>query len=267
MKKITLAILMMAITASTAFAETVTIYTGPKGGGYHQDSKALKKRLEQRTLGKDYEFVIKSTAGSDEATLSSCSDDLSIWYAQGDALWKRETKDGCELVEAGLYGKEVAMLLFPPKSRNSKLSHIKAGDSVFVAKVGSGSELTAKNWRAIEKEYGRSDSWSDMELKNGDARRATAMAAKGKIKAAILVAKPNSKSVTKLIEQGWYPGKASDKDINDLLSGDQPLYSSTKYTAGDKTNWGYEVPSYIGTTVAIEEDHPDLYDALLGALE
>jgi hypothetical protein len=70
-----------------------------------------------------------------------------------------------------------------------------------------------------------------------------------------------------LLDQGWDLGELYDKDINDLKFGAKPLYKATKIKIGKNRGDGYVVPSFIGTTEAIERDRPDVFDALLGALE
>lgn len=259
---IALSVAVTLASVGMGWAQSITVFTGVKGGGYDSTARMLEQRLEQRGLTVE----VENRKGSDDITLQACSNDSSVWIAQSDALWKREMNEGCLLEVLADYGDEVGMLFFPPNSSNKKLSHLSSGDLVFVAGVGSGSELTFANQQSIEKEHGRSDEWSDAQKVTGDVRRLSALANRGKVTAAFLVTTPNSKSVQKMIDSGWRCGEMYDKDINDLMWGDKPLYEPVKYTAGKKTCWGYRVPSFIGTTEAIALDQPELFDKLLGAL-
>ncbi|MDE4297162.1 hypothetical protein PXK56_18415 [Phaeobacter gallaeciensis] len=262
-----LSLLGAASLATAGLAETVTIYTGTKGGGYDKQAQNIAARLAQRGM----EAVVENRNGSDDITLQACQNDNSMWIAQIDALYKREMKDGCYLSVVADYGDEVAMLLFPPDSDLDDLDELDSSHKVFVAKVGSGSELSFKNMQAIEKEHGRSDEWSDAEAVTGDLRRLNALANRGKVNAAFLVMKPTDNRIIKLLDTGWELGYLYDKDINDLKFGELPLYEAVKYETykGSKTvkAWGYVVKSFIGTTEYVESDNMDAFDAMLSALE
>ena len=260
-------LLGLAITASTATADTVTIYTGEKGKGYDAKAKVIAQRLAQR----GFEVEVENRNGSDDITLQAFNDPNSIWISQIDALYTREMKEGCFLPVVADYGDEIAVLLFPPKSKADELSDLTASHTVFVDKVGSGSELFWRSIKAIEMEHGKGDSWTKAQSSIGDLRRAQALATRGKIHAVLLVRKQNSGDLQKLLSTGWTIGEPYDKDINDLTYGAKPLYESKKV----KLQWGetygkgyvYTVRSFIGTTEAIEADQPKIFDALLGALE
>jgi hypothetical protein len=253
-----------------AFGESgVTFYTGVKGGGYDADTRIMAKRVAQRGI----ETQIENRAGSDDITLQACQDPLSVWTAQIDALWVREMKDGCYLPVLAEYGTEMAMIFFPPGSKHDELSDLDETSTIFVTGVGSGSELFARTIQFIEKEHGRGDAWSNATLETGDMRRINALASRDKVDAAIIVRLLTSDDITKLIDAGWSLGWLKDKDIDDLLYGDSPLYTGTKIkwsAPGNKTThkgYGYEVRSYVGTTETVELDHAGLFDALLSALE
>lgn len=272
MKKILLiAALTIAGATSLAIAaqaaQPITVYTGTKGGGYDKAAQNIAARLSQRNI----EISVENRAGSDDITLQACQNPNSMWIAQIDALYKREMKDGCHLSVVADYGDEIAMLLFPPNSDLDELDHLSGKHKVFVAKVGSGSELSFKNMQSIEKEHGRSDEWSDAEAVTGDLRRLNALANRGKVNAAFLVMKPGDARVQKLLDTGWTLGYLYDKDINDLKFGEKPLYEAKKVSVqvGSKTrkNWGYVVKSFIGTTETVELDNEEAFDAMLSALE
>jgi hypothetical protein len=260
--------LAMALALSTPLlAEPLTIYAGGKGGGYDAAAKTIAARFAQRGI----DAQVENRNGSDDITLQACRNPNSIWIAQIDALYAREMKEGCILPVIADYGDEVAAIFFAPGQRLDELDDLDASHTVFVDKIGSGSELAWRTMVSIEQEHGRGDDWSKAQTSTGDLRRATALANRGVVHAALLVRKPNSTDFTRLLEQGWSLGQLYDKDINDLMYGTRPLYEAEKLTitAGGKNHrdWGYVVRSFIGTTETIERDEIDIFDALLGAVE
>ena len=250
-----------------AHAEPLTIYTGGKGGGYDGKAREIAQRLAQR----GYDVEVENRNGSDDITLQSCQNDVSMWISQIDAIYTREMKDGCYLPVVADYGSEVAAIFFWPSSRLDELSDLDDSHTVFVDKVGSGSELTWRTMVSIEQEHGRSDDWTTASVMTGDLRRATALANRGKLHAVLLVRKTNSKDFERLLDAGWELGELYDKDINDLEYGTKALYEGVKVnlTAGGKAHrdYGYIVRSFIGTTETVELEHADLFDAMLGATE
>lgn len=256
-------------TVSPLHAEPVTIFTGAAGGGYDTKAVGIGERLVQRGV----EVEIVNRKGSDDITLQACASETpAVWIAQKDALWKRETKDGCRLVDLAVYGKEYAMIFFPPKSGNNELSDLDAEDTVLVDRVGSGSELAWTNMVSIEEEYGRGNDWSKAQTSAKTVRRADSMASRGTIQAVFLVRTLGSSDVANLLENGWKLGEMYDKDINDQMWNGAPLYEAEKVTItmnGKKAgkDWAYVIPSFIGTTAAVERDHPDTFDAIFSALE
>ena len=267
MKLLTLAA-VTALLSLPAHADGVTIYTGAEGGGYDGKAREIAQRLEQRGLSP----VIQNRKGSDDITLQACSsDNPAVWIAQKDALYKREIQDGCPLVDLVLYGKEYAMIFFPPESDQNELSDLSASDTVLIDRVGSGSELAWRNMAAIEKEHGRGNEWSDAQTATKSVKRATSMASRGTVQAVFLVRTLNSADVTSLLEQGWELGEMYDRDINDLEWNGAPLYEAEKVTLtlnGKKAgkDWAYVIPSYIGTTAAVERGDEDTFEAILSAL-
>lgn len=268
MKRLTI-IAIAACLPFAAAAQDITFYTGGEGGGYDGKARDIAQRLDQR--GQSVEIINRN--GSDDITLQACNNpENAAWIAQKDALWVREIQDGCTLVDVGIYGTEYAMIFFPPNSRNDELSHLSEGDSVLVDKVGSGSELTWRNMVSIEAEHGGSDAWSQANIVAESPKRATSMASRGTVQAVFLVRTLQSKDVTALISQGWDLGYMYDRDINDLQWNGGPLYEAEKVAiirdgSRKDRDWAYVIPSYIGTTEAVERNNPDLFDALLSAAQ
>jgi hypothetical protein len=256
-------LLGLMLCASIAVADPLTIYAGGKGGGYDAAAQSIAARLNQRGI----DAVVENRGGSDDITLQACRNPNSVWIAQIGALYTREFKDGCYLPVIANYGDEVAVLMFAPGAKLDELSDLDAKHTVFVDKIGSGSELTWRTMVAIEKEHGKSNAWTQATLETSDLRRATALAGRGLVHAALLVRKPNSPDIKRLLDQGWELGELYDRDINDLKFGAKPLYKATKVKIGKQRGDGYIVPSFVGTTEAIERDSLDIFDALLGALE
>ncbi|TNE66816.1 MAG: hypothetical protein EP336_09365 [Rhodobacteraceae bacterium] len=263
MKMFLTAVALAMTLSSPSTAEPLTIYTGAKGGGYDAAAKTIAARLSQR----GFDVIVENRNGSDDITLQACRNGFSVWIAQIDALYAREFKDGCYLPVVANYGEEVAALFFAPGAKLKDLGDIDGATTIFVDKVGSGSELTWRTMVAIEKEHGRGDKWTEAQTETSDLRRATALANRGLVQAIILVRKPNSEDFARLIEQGWTLGDLKDKDIDDLKFGASSLYARTKIVIGKAKGDGYLVPSFIGTTEAVEADMPEVFDALLGALE
>lgn len=264
--KITILAALIATIAHPVFAE-VTIYAGAKNGGYDAAARTIAKRLSQRGIDAN----VENRAGSDDITLQACNNGSSIWISQIDALYTRELKDGCFLPSLSLYGEEKAVILFPPKSKLDELDDLSEKHTVFVDKVGSGSELFWRTIQDIEAEHGRGSDWINASSETGDIRRLQALASRGKIHAAILVRKPNSADLAKLLKTGWAIGELYDRDINDLKYGDQPLYEGDKirleFDGKRYKGYGYTVRSFVGTTESVETNNPDLFDAILGSLE
>lgn len=256
--------------ATTALAENppITIYTGGEGGGYDTQAQVIAQKLTQR----GETVTVVNLNGSDEITLNACRDEYSMWIAQKDALYIREVKDGCVLIDLGLYGNEYSMLFFPPDSDLDEISDLDSSHKVLVDRLGSGSDLTWGNQVAIDIEHGGTDSWTEAEVEYGSVRRATSLATRGNIHAAFLVNTRGSDNVKLLLSQGWTLGYNWDRDINDLTYGSNPLYEQEKITVDDgngnsQKNWAYQIPSFIGTTEAIERNFPDLFDDMLSAVE
>jgi len=266
------ALLSLTIGMSASFAQTMAdpmvIYTGGKGGGYDAAAKNLVARMEQRGVT----AVVENRAGSNDITLQACKNPNSGWIAQIDALYVREMTDGCSLIVLGDYGTEMAAIFFSEKSGLDDMDDLTANHTIFVDKLGSGSELFWKTAVSIEVEHGGSDEWIEANVITGDLRRATPMANRGKIHAIVLVRSlAKSGDFTKLLKQGWVLGQLWDKDINDLQYGTTSLYDPEKFELivdGKRhRNWGYSVKSFIGTTEAVEMDNYDVFDAMLSALE
>jgi hypothetical protein len=257
----------LSATAFWAAAQDLTIYTGREGGGYDAKARELAQRLAQRQINAS----IENRNGSDDITLQACRNPQSLWIAQKDALWLREQNDGCYLVDLGLYGEEVAMLFFPPGTSKNELSDIDSSDKILVDRIGSGSELSWKTMVKIEKEFGRNNEWASATTVAEAVTRAQSLASRGEIDAVFLVRTTNSKDFERLIEQGWRLGELYDRDINDLQYGSRPLYESReielRFGGKDYLEYGYVIPSFIGTTEQVERSNPELFDTLLNALQ
>jgi TRAP-type uncharacterized transport system substrate-binding protein len=270
MKQLILASFLAAVTLFStsywAFAQDLTIYAGVEGGGYDARAQDIAKRLSQRQIA----TTVVNRAGSDDITLQACRDPQSLWIAQKDALWLRE-QEGCYLVDLGVYGEEVAVILFPPGSRLTKLSHLEARHRVLVDRVGSGSELSWRTMVKIEREFGRSNSWSAATTVSEAVARAQSLAQRGEIDAVFLVRTTGSPDLKRLLDQGWILGEMYDRDITDLKYGNRPLYESRRVEINDSNNrrfrnYAYVVPSFIGTTEQVERSNPQMFDELLRAL-
>ena len=260
--------LALALIAGSANAENVTIFTGKEGGGYDAAARTVAERLSQR----GHVVTIVNRNGSDDITLQACAATGPVmWIAQKDAVWTREMRDGCALVDVGVHATEYAMLFTPPKARADELDELRADDAVLVDGVGSGSELTWRTMGAIEAEHGRGDAWATARAENATPTRAASMAERGTIQAVMLVRTPQSTDVRRLLEAGWKLAYLYDRDINDLEWNGTPLYESVQIEVTDRgrklgKNYGYAVPSFWGTTALVERDYPALFDDMVSAV-
>lgn len=234
MKSTILALLATTI-ALPALAEPLIIGAGKAGKGYDNAAQKLAIRLSQRNT----DAVVSNFEGSDEITLALCNSRADIGYSQIDAIYARG-QEGCFLKPIGIYGTEYAQIWFPPKSRLDELEDLTAEHKVLVDTIGSGSELFWNTIVSIETgDDGSSDEWAKAQPEYEPIDMAPTLASFGEIDAVIMVRKPGSDDAQFLHEQGWFPGWIYDKDINDLMFNDVPLYAS------DNSYQTYEVRSFL----------------------
>lgn len=239
-----LTVLIAMTPIAAAAAETFRIAVGQPGRGYEARGKVIAQRIPGAT--------VINFEGSDDISKAICSDDAEMGIMQLDAIYLR-SKDGCTLQVVANYGSEFAFILFPPKSPHDSLHDLTAQDTVMADTIGSGSDLFWQNIRAIDREFGGSDKWTEAKTMSSPIipSMATAMAGTKQVSAIIMVGNPNSQEVIDLYAQGWTAGDLSDKDINDLQFNGSNLYNResvkigpTGFMKGD-TESVYVVPSYI----------------------
>ena len=238
------AALALALTAGAASADVV-VATGKSGGGYDKAAQTLSQRIAQRGIQNE----VVNMNGADEISLAVCGDKAQIGYMQIDAFYAR-SKDGCSLKAIANYGTEQAYILFPPKSSYGKLSDLSEKDTVLVDTVGSGSELFFRTIQRIEKEEGRGDAWSNASLNTDGLDIAPAAGEMGDVQAVVMVRKPNSPDMARLLDLGWSLGELWDRNIDDLKFNGQSLYTSQKVQlldgAGKKhRGYAYDVSSFV----------------------
>jgi hypothetical protein len=256
--------------ASMTFAqdktEALVIATGKAGGGYDKASHATSTRMSQRGWKN---ITILNTNGSDEITLAACNGNADIWWSQIDAIYARSL-EGCILDPVAFNGAEYAILMFPPDSDNSKLKHIGSDDIVAVDKIGSGTELFWNTVVGIETgDNGTGDDWASAKVANVPMNsKALVSAAKaGKLTAVVMVRKPDNVDILNMLALGWTFGEFYDKDINDQLFNNKPLYASIELELlPDAENYVYEVNSFVGVSPE-HTDNDDLRSDLLDSVE
>jgi hypothetical protein len=233
--KSTILSLILATAAFPAFSEPLIIAAGKASGGYDMAAQRLAQRLQQRNT----DAVVSNYNGSDEITLALCQKAADIGYAQVDAIYARG-QEGCFLKPIGIYGTERATIWFPPNSDNNELEDLDASSKILVDTVGSGSELFWNTIVSIETgDDGTNDSWSLAQPVYESLDMAPTLGSFGDIDAVLIVRKEGSADFAFLEESGWTLGWVYDKDINDLLFNDVPLYESDSH---DQT---YKVRSYL----------------------
>lgn len=245
MKSLKIATIASLLFAGAASADPLTVATGKSGGGYDKAAQTLSQRIAQRGI----ENTVVNMNGSDEISLSLCRNSAQVGYMQIDAFYAR-SKDGCSLKAVANYGTEQAYLLFPPKSKYDELSDLSEKDTVLVDTVGSGSELFFRTIQRIEKEEGRGDAWSKVSLNTDGLDIAPAAGEMGDVQAVVMVRKPNSPDMARLLDLGWTLGELWDKNIDDLSFNGQPLYASQKIVLQDGSGkkhrgYAYDVSSFV----------------------
>lgn len=263
---LTLAAMLCGATLA-AHADTITIATGKQGGGYDRRAQEISQRLEQRGL----ETTVQNLNGSDEISLAICQGRADIGPMQIDAIYAR-AMEGCTLKPVAVYGSEFAFILFPPGSDADELEDLTPQSAVLVDTIGSGSDLF---WRTIVRietgEDGDGDEWSAARVVNDPLELAHASATMGDIHAVVLVRKPDSADVLRLIDLGWSLGQLWDRDIDDLQFNGQPLYAGQKVALkwGNKTvkNYAYQVRSLIVASPKIADGNRQSFAAITAAAQ
>ncbi|WP_282091308.1 hypothetical protein [Epibacterium ulvae] len=252
MKKLALTIALLL--GTPALAEDISIATGKLGGGYDAAANSLQQRLEQR----GFDVEIDNYAGSDEITLALCSGDANLGIAQIDAVDARAS-EGCNLKPVGVYGEEIAVILFPPKSRLDELDDITADHAVLVDTIGSGTDLF---WHTIVRietgDDGNKSAWSKVRPVNEPVDLAETLASFGEIDAVMMVRTPKSPDIENLLKRGWTLGELHDKDLDDYKFGDASLYEGRKITLKGsyrkQKGYGYTVRSFYLVTSDLAAD-------------
>lgn len=265
--KTTISTIALALFAGQASAEAVTIATGKPGGGYDRRAQEIAQRLEQR--GQAVEVV--NLNGSDEISLAVCGGRAGLGLMQIDAIYARAMDMGCDLKPVGVYGTEYAMLLIPPGADKDELDDFGAGDAILADTIGSGSDLWLRTAIGIETgEDGDGDEWAKVRIVNDPLELAHASASMGEINAVLLVRKPNSPDVIRLLDLGWTLGYLWDRDLDDLTFKGQPLYAGEKIaisvSSGKQKNWAYQVRSFIVASQKIATGDRKVFAAITAAV-
>lgn len=265
--KLILALATLCSLACTAQAEILTIATGKAGGGYDKRAQEIALRLEQRGLPVE----IVNLNGSDEISLAVCGGRAGIGLMQIDAIYARALDGGCDLKPVGVYGTEYAMLLIPPGADKDELSEFGADDAVLADTIGSGSDLWLRTAIRIETgDDGDSDDWSKLRIVNDPLELAHASATMGEIAGVVLVRKPGSPDVVRLLELGWTLGYLWDRDLDDLQFKGQPLYAGEKIEVQANSvksrNWAYQVRSFIVASQSVAGGDRKAFGAITAAV-
>lgn len=257
---------LIAKPAAAAEAQYV-IATGKAGGGYDKRAQDMAERLKQRQMLTD----VINLNGSDEISLAVCGKRAQIGIMQVDAIYARSL-EGCTMKPVGVYGEEVAVILFPPKSDMDELSDLTAQSAVMVDTIGSGSDLFWNTIVRIETgDDGSGDEWAKARVVNDPLELAVASATMGDVQALVLVRKPDSPDITRLLELGWTMGELWDKDVNDLQFRGAELYESAKidirYGASKARDYGYVVRSFIVVGNDVANGDRNAYAAIVKAAQ
>jgi hypothetical protein len=240
------ALLLFAMPMSAQEQLAITIATGSEGKGYDKDSRNRAESLRQS----GFQVTIDNMAGSDQITKALCNNTHNMGWSQLDAVWLR-SMEGCDLTAVGVYGYEGVFLLFPPGSPNDSLSDLDETDTVLVGEIGTGAHITFGTMKKIEKgDDGSNDAWANAQVLAQPYTVSSAAAMNKKISAVLMVRKGGAADLVGLISKGWTFGYLYDKDLDDLMVGDSPLYMSEKFCINngeraETCNWIYAVSSGI----------------------
>lgn len=256
------AIMFMFSFAKTAFGQEQTykinIATGVSGGGYDKDTKIKSAMLAQS----GFDVTVTNMNGSDEISKSLCLGQNNMGWVQLDVMWKR-SNEGCNLTPVADYGFEYAMILFPPKSDLRDLGDLNESHTILIGTVGSGPNVTFNNMKSIELgENGSKTKWAFVNTENLPFEAAAGLANAKQIDAIFLTHKVDSKILLNLLDKGWIFGSLYDKDIDDQLYRDEPLYESLSLCIKgkkEKCNYVYKVP----TVIAVNDDIANNQDFFL----
>lgn len=248
-------------------AQPINIATGKAGGGYDRRAQQIEQRLEQRGIV----ATTRNLNGSDEISLAVCAGRADLGIMQIDAIYAR-SQEGCTVKPIAVYGVEYAVFLIPPRANISKLSHLTAADAVLVDTIGSGSDLF---WRTIVRietgEDGTGDEWAQARVINDPLELAQAAAEMGDISAVVLVRKPDSPDITRLLDLGWTLGEMWDRDIDDLQFNGAPLYASEKVSVvwGNRKAraYAYQIRSLIAANTRIASGDRTTFAAITSAAQ
>lgn len=261
MKKTLLALAL--ILPSALAAQDFVVVAGKQGGGYDKKAQEIAQRLTQRGI----KAVVENANGSDEITLALCGGTGSLGITQIDAIYAR-AKDGCDLKPVGVYGEEIAVLMFPPKSENDELSDLGESDTIMVDAVGSGTELF---WRTIVStengEDGSGDGWAKAQPSNDPLEMAHTAATFGDVSAVLLVRKASSADILRLLELDWTVGEMWDKDIDDLIYKKAPLYESKEVPFAGYSQWVYAVRSFMVVPPVVANGDRKTFAAITAAVQ
>lgn len=255
---------VVALSVSAAFAQDITIATGRQGGGYDAAAQTLTQRVAQRGVT----ATVQNMNGSDEISLALCRNAAQVGYMQIDAFYAR-SKEGCQLKAVANYGTEVAYLLFPPRSPIDELDEMSESDVILVDTVGSGSELFVRTIQKIETEEGGGDDWSKASLNTDGLDIAPAAGEMGDVQAVIMVRKPSSPDMVRLLDLGWTLGWMKDRHIDNLEFNGKPLYEAVKVEFRDSSNkrhkgHGYQLSSFVVTNKELTSNK-DLFGKIVAA--
>jgi len=244
MKKMLLSVAAAAaMLGSAVFADPVVIGAGKEGRGYDKWAKDIAAAFSQR----GQEAVVQNFAGSDEITLSICSDKVTFGPAQKDAAYQR-AMEGCELMELWTYpSEEYIFLMVPPDSNIDELEDLTSSSKIATDAAGSGSDFTLRQLRRIELgEEGNKSDWANAAIENRSLKSAMGLGAGGKLDAVFFVGSRGSDDVKFFLKNGWEPVEVYDKDLNDLAFNGKPLYEGDDIIVPDYGKvYTYRVDTFI----------------------
>jgi len=253
---------MTMISVGSATAADAVLCAGVEGGGYDK----LMKRVAVEVNKKGHNVTVLNTEGSEDILNNLTQGKCAYGPAQNDIQWLLGKSDGAI---AGLEGPvilytETPQLVCSRQSGYDELSDLQEGDQVLVGGIGSGSALTWQTMVEIEKEFGRTNSWSKAKPVNGDLSNAGSALTRNQVKCAFGVGSLPINWVTEAVTDRRFQHTIAyiyDKDINDLVVNGVSLYEPA---AVKKTVYGAYFETYAIPAVLFRGTAP--IDNALGKL-
>lgn len=229
MRRLLLGSAFLALMCGASLAGEVTLCAGAKGKNYDAVMKGIGNELANR----GHQVAIRNLAGSEDILKQLDAGACDYGPAQGDIYYKLSKDGSLDITPKDVLYNEVAILVCAKSSKVDELEDLGKKHVVITDSIGSGSALTWDILKSIEKEFGNSSSWIQATTSYVPLTDAGAAIRLKQATCAFGVGATNSKWARDLVSEGNVVAWIYDKDINDLLVNDDPLYHPVRVPKGD----------------------------------